>query len=434
MSEHKRYLNLCTAYALGTITDQDLEALERHLKRCPHCRDLIQECEEVVALEIPLGAPEFGYVPENSPLQNAMDGAHQRVLQRIGDLDERRGDTLPALRGTAKPKMFRRLRWAIPAIAAVMVVIGAFVFFPNQRPNEPEHEFTQSLGNLHRGADRDKMQVGVESNGFHPSVDELQQDREQLRMKLGHEEHSLQQLQQQLQQRDAETAELKNQLRTSTETVEHLHAQLGQEQAIRVELGEKLADTKKSLQEVEEQLKTTVGERANYMATAASLEQRLGAVSQELKEKTNSLEQQAELLSHDRDIRDVIGARDLYVAEVNDVGRDAKTKEPFGRVFFTKGKSLIFYAYDLERQGRLEKAGTFQAWGRRGRDFSQALPLGIMYLDSSSKRRWVLRLDNPTTLAKIDAVFVTVEPAGGSERPTGKPLLFAYLKIEPNHP
>jgi hypothetical protein len=31
-------------------------------------------------------------------------------------------------------------------------------------------------------------------------------------------------------------------------------------------------------------------------------------------------------------------------------------------------------------------------------------------------------------------VFVTVEPPGGSSRPTGKQLLRAYLQIPPNHP
>ena len=41
---------------------------------------------------------------------------------------------------------------------------------------------------------------------------------------------------------------------------------------------------------------------------------------------------------------------------------------------------------------------------------------------------------NPKTLAQIDAVFVTVEPNGGSPHPSGKPLLFAYLGIHPNHP
>jgi hypothetical protein len=31
-------------------------------------------------------------------------------------------------------------------------------------------------------------------------------------------------------------------------------------------------------------------------------------------------------------------------------------------------------------------------------------------------------------------VFVTVEPVGGSQKPSKKPLLFAYLHIDPNHP
>lgn len=48
--------------------------------------------------------------------------------------------------------------------------------------------------------------------------------------------------------------------------------------------------------------------------------------------------------------------------------------------------------------------------------------------------RCVLKSDNPKTLAQIDAIFVTVEPNGGSVHPSGKPLLFAYLRVQPNHP
>jgi anti-sigma-K factor RskA len=46
----------------------------------------------------------------------------------------------------------------------------------------------------------------------------------------------------------------------------------------------------------------------------------------------------------------------------------------------------------------------------------------------------VLRLDDPRQLAEIDAVFVTVEPHGGSQKPTGKPFLYALLRKEANHP
>jgi hypothetical protein len=37
-------------------------------------------------------------------------------------------------------------------------------------------------------------------------------------------------------------------------------------------------------------------------------------------------------------------------------------------------------------------------------------------------------------LAQIDAVFVTFEPDGGSHKPSSEPLLFAYLRLNSNHP
>jgi hypothetical protein len=129
-----------------------------------------------------------------------------------------------------------------------------------------------------------------------------------------------------------------------------------------------------------------------------------------------------------------MGARDLYIAEVYDVARDGQTQKAYGRVFYTKGKSLIFYAYDLDQQPGLRNASTFQAWGSHGPDRQQATSLGVFYQDNLAKKRWVLKFDDPKKLEQIDAVFVTVEPNGGSHKPSGKPLLFAYLKVDPNHP
>jgi hypothetical protein len=103
-------------------------------------------------------------------------------------------------------------------------------------------------------------------------------------------------------------------------------------------------------------------------------------------------------------------------------------------VFYTKGKSLIFYAYDLDQQKAARNTSTFQVWGRRWSDWQQAIPLGIFYADNASKRRWVMQLHDPNVLGQIDAVFVTIEPNGGSRKLSEKPLLFAYLKVEANHP
>jgi hypothetical protein len=67
-------------------------------------------------------------------------------------------------------------------------------------------------------------------------------------------------------------------------------------------------------------------------------------------------------------------------------------------------------------------------------DKKQAFNLGIFYEDNGSKKRWVLKANDPKTLNDIDAVFVTAEPDGGSRHPSGKQLLLAYVRVAPNHP
>jgi hypothetical protein len=132
-----------------------------------------------------------------------------------------------------------------------------------------------------------------------------------------------------------------------------------------------------------------------------------------------------------------MGARKLYIADVFDVDSGSRTRKPFGRVFYTQNKSLIFYAFDLDHEPGVKNASAFQVWGERDAEAgekSHATNLGILYMDSESNRRWVLRLDDPKHLAQIDAVFVTVEPHGGSQKPTGKPFLYALLRKEANHP
>jgi hypothetical protein len=72
--------------------------------------------------------------------------------------------------------------------------------------------------------------------------------------------------------------------------------------------------------------------------------------------------------------------------------------------------------------------------GSAGDGSGKPLKLGILYMDSESNRRWALRFNDPKELEQIDAVFVTVEPQGGSQKPTGKYFLYALLRKEANRP
>jgi hypothetical protein len=249
-------------------------------------------------------------------------------------------------------------------------------------------------------------------------------------------------------QRDREIAQVRKQLeRQSVELTQMRAAQdrlatdlhnkdagaqdLAQQQA---ELKEKFDTAQANAQALQQKLDVLSKQSSEGQARAGQLTAQVKDLTQALHDRDAALDQKDELLAKDRDIRELMGARDLYVAEVYDVARTGETQKPYGRVFYTKGKSLIFYAYDLDQESEVKNASAFQVWGRRGPDRGQALSLGIFYQDNASKKRWVLKLDDPKMLAQIDAVFVTIEPHGGSHKPSGKPLLFAYLKADPNHP
>ncbi|MGB2663840.1 MAG: hypothetical protein WAK48_07545, partial [Candidatus Acidiferrum sp.] len=203
---------------------------------------------------------------------------------------------------------------------------------------------------------------------------------------------------------------------------------------------EELAAAQAKLAELQEIVDGATAQRDENARQAAVLEAKVNELTQLVKKHDQSLFQREaevakgqELLEHDRDIRELMGARDLYMADIRDVSGTG-TDKTYGRVFYTKGKSLIFYAFDLDAQPGVRNARSFQGWGRRGPDKQQARSLGIFYEDNASKKRWVMKADDPKSLADIDAVFVTVEPNGGSQHPSGKPLLFAYLRVGPNHP
>jgi hypothetical protein len=269
-------------------------------------------------------------------------------------------------------------------------------------------------------------QPPVQANTSQPVTSQLPPDGERDRKDV-----QIGALRAQLEDRLAEIARLKAQQAKDFGDKEADRAHLAEERA---EAARQLQLAQTDLQTVQQKLDVATGTHSLDAARADVLEVKVNQLMESLRGRDRELAREQELLDHDRDIRELMGSRDLYIAEVYDVAKTGDTQKPFGRVFYTKAKSLIFYAYDLDQQTGVKSASTFQAWGRRGPDREQAVNLGILFQDNASKKRWVLKSNNAKTLAEIDAVFVTVEPNGGSQHPSGKPLLFAYLKIEPNHP
>jgi len=204
----------------------------------------------------------------------------------------------------------------------------------------------------------------------------------------------------------------------------------------------KLSETQREVDKSESTVVTAQQELATQKAYAEDIEAKLIAdrvklhdLDEELKEKSALLDQDRQLLSASHDVTDLMGARTLHIVDVVDTDPRGKSRPAFGRIFFTEGKSLIFYAYDLNDH-KMQKANyQYQVWAKKEGPNQRPLKLGVFYSDDRVQRRWMFRCDDPKILREIDSVFVTFERSDTEpSHPEGSSLMYAYLRGQPNHP
>lgn len=437
MGPHEEYLELCAAATANELSAEEQARLNAHLAECPDCRTAMKEYEAVGIKGIPSLAPELARVEESADDSWSVEDAEKRLFRRLNRERETiisgpRVEESPGSIGQRYSYRPSQIRWRevwMPFAAAVLlaVALGVVLYKTGMR----------------RGIDSARVSTPISKDAdasLEAQASDAGYEREQLRTKLAESDKAIEDLRRRLAE-ESKTIQTLQSAKASGGTPGKLDQQpVGTSRGNAGERDSELDSAKARLVELQGALDAASGERKQATARAALLEDKVIELSQMLKERERVLDSreaevanQQELLDHDRDIRELMGARELYMADVHDVTK-AGTNKTYGRVFYTKGKSLIFYAFDLDGKSGLQNASAFQAWGRRGPDKQQARSLGIFYEDNASKKRWVMKASDPKSLQDIDAVFVTVEPNGGSQHPSTKPLLFAYLGVSPNHP
>jgi hypothetical protein len=440
MDSHEKYLELCAASTAGELSGEEKKRLEEHLAVCASCRRAKHEYEMTVRKAVPALADAIASHLEESDAAWSIERAEAAFFERLRtDPDSRPSADNTVGKAQSEPTGRRfsyrpsRIPWAelwmpFAACAILAIALGIVAY----------------RSGVKRGADTAQQKTvtpNLPAGSLEEQISDLGHERAQLLAKLADDERAMKDFKRQVLEQTDETKRL-TALNDSTvaraQSGEHSTANGSAETSRR---DAELIAEQINLQALQAKADALGQQREDAARHAAALEAKVDELTQLAREREQALDQQQaeitkqqELLEHDRDIRELMGARDLYIAEVHDVGGTGETDKTYGRIFYTKGKSLIFYAYDLDQEAGLKNTSTFQAWGRRGVDKQQALSLGIFYEDNASKKRWVLKFDDPKGLATIDAVFVTVEPNGGSHHPSGKQLLFAYLRVNPNHP
>ena len=440
MDAHEKYLELCAAATAGELTGQEEKDLEEHLLVCAPCRRAKHEFELVVQKALPVlensVASDSEEFDDNWSIEKAEAVLFERLRTERGTSpsdDAEVGNVNDAPTGHRFTYRPSRVPWAelwMPVAACILLAIALGIL--------------AYRSGLKRGADSAQLMAPPaksNSGAVEEQISDSSHERAQLLAKLADDDRILKDLKSEVAAEADEIKRLKSPsdvaaTRTGNDGRPGVNAEADSSRR-----DAELAAAQANIQALQIKADGLSQQREDAARHALALEVKVEELTQIVRDRDRALdEQQAEvtkqreLLDHDRDIRELMGARDLYIAEVHDVAGNGETEKTYGRVFYTKGKSLIFYAYDLDQEAGVKNASTFQAWGRRGVDKQQALSLGVFYEDNASKKRWVLKFDDPKALATIDAVFVTAEPNGGSHHPSGKQLLFAYLRVNPNHP
>lgn len=436
MVSHDEFLELCAVSVSGQLREEDRLRLNEHLAVCPSCREALRDYEAVVNEGIPAIGAERSLLVDPGPgwcQSKAEKAFFERLAKEEGRAqcpDDEKDSIRSAVRRAipiAPASTWRHIWMLYLAGTALFVTLFLTAFWVGVRRGT-------NLATSSRLSSASQFAVEKKSGpSLEEQISDVAHERELARAQIDERDKVLADLRRRLQRLSAENVrmqEAQDRLEENLQSDEANNQELVQQ---RTDLIQRLGAAQAESQALQNRIDLLARQATNNTARAEALSKEVDDLSRLLEDRDARLNRQDELLAHDRDIRELIGARNLYIAEVYDTDEKGGTLKPYGRVFYTKEKSLIFYAYDLDQQDA-KPGRTFQAWGRRGPDWKQAVNLGIFYQDNASKKRWVLKSDDPQTLAHIDAVFVTIEPRGGSDKPSGKPLLFAYLNNAPNHP
>jgi hypothetical protein len=399
--EHDRFEELASLAAIGELSPAELEEFEHHKESCQECRDIVAATSSVASTAFVAGSP--------ADEKSATAERHQRLRAGIA----RR---LPAV--VPVSVVDRRKRLVAAGIAAAFVLgagLGTGVGYRAWA----------------RGAVVRPAELSRAAETKAPSVMPPAQD-EGTRL-----QGALADMQKQIDQAKREDGLLRDKLVASDQRTEAMQATLNQVENQSSAQAQNVQQARADLAAAQGQLSQAKDALSASQTRIDSLQYQVADREARLADVSASLDRERDMLSEGREVRDIMGARDLHIVDVVDRDGSGHPRKAFGRAFYTQGKSLIFYAFDLPTKNTADGKFVYAAWGSNSNDLNGkvARSLGIFYNDDQIQHRWAMKFDDAKLLEEIDTVFVTLEPAGKPfTGPTGKPLLEAYFGTPPNHP
>jgi hypothetical protein len=413
MPEHIKFEELCALAATGHISSEEFAECSNHLKDCAVCKDLHGDLLDINAIWLTQAQelePEM--YDQQHALRNKIFGTLRGAGARFSREAQERVDAPRIKFGILELIRIPSPAWAMAALALITAFLGfeagtreytrhadgikaapGSVSAPTARPLDAD------------GASNGKLTVPASQGNLEQRLEASESERTKALADMQVLRRDIAALQNSRDQNASQVAELKDHSEQDQNATASAQAQL------------------RSLKEAED------AKNADLVATQIQLRELEGKLAEQ-RAAADRAQALAEV-SSSSEMRDVIASRNLHIIDVADVTNNGVQK-PFGRIFYTEGKSLIFYAYDL---AGAKGTKTFYAWGHREGDANTTRALGSLHLDDPAQRRWVFKSNDAKVLAQIDSVYVTLEPtAKPGEKPEGHKILTAFLGTQANHP
>ena len=397
--------------AAGEIGHDDWQALKAHLEECAPCRAVFADVGEIHAKWLP-EHPDFEIAREpHSDLR--LRKAILKRATKAGARFSKAAQAQPQSVG-AQPSLWGARPWLWAAAATAVLIVSTGVLLQRMRP--------QSVVEKKAAVTAQSVSKATTPGG---SIVDVQSQWQQAQLALEGA----------LKVSGAQQARLRQQLEAAEHRADALAQSSADANRLVAELRQQLDAAHAAQTRTEAQLADLRSAQSTNEVVTLVQEKEIQALNQKLREQSASVEREGQLLSAGREIRDLIAARNLHIIDVYDTDGHGKTSRAFGRVFYTEGKSLVFYAYDLSPQHPENSKYAFYVWGKRDAAPQMAKNLGALTKEDQAQKRWVLTITDPRVLAEIDSVFVTLEPTGqAGGHPSGKRLLTAFLSTAANHP
>jgi hypothetical protein len=437
---HGRFEEMSALAVTGQLGGPQMYELNEHIAGCDSCRKYLESIAEVSLQAMPLLADKHSLAGSVAPPEGMRDRFLARLAAESPDsknhleehpspvlvrqlislrLDRRAVGSAPKAKPTKATAAPFALGWRSVTALAACVVIGIGGYYIGQRKHVQPPTQTSQMVRSTPPARGESIPLGATDR-----VDDLQQEKLQLGGQLAD-------VKDKLAKATAEDESLREQLVAAREKLATLTAQssASQHPSAPPETG---SDHGPALQ-------AQVGNLSQRLAESEVRLDLQKQTSQELSAKLETtiadLQRERDLQSAKNQMGDLVAARNLHIVDVYDADANGKRQRSFGRVFYVEGKSLVFYAYDLDDPGQHKANVVFHVWGGKAGVKEMTHSLGILNKDANGDSRWAMTFDDPQVLSQINSVFVTAEPANKhSDEPRGKKILYAYFGSAPNHP